>query len=754
MLLLVLAAFAAPPAAPSALAQTSGGGIIRSIQVEGAQRIEPETVRSYLLVQEGDRFDPGRIDRSLKSLFATGLFADVSFQRRGDTLMVNVVENPVINRIAFEGNRHIEDDILDAEVTLRPRIIYTRTKVQNDVQRILTVYRRSGRFAATVEPKVIQLPQNRVDLVFEIKEGDVTEVRRIRFVGNREFSDSKLRDVIRTRESRWYRFFSSDDTYDPDRMTFDRELLRRFYMKEGFADVRILSSVAELTPDRKAFFLTYTLEEGARYAFGKIETTSILRGLESEQVQDVVELEEGDWYDADAVDDTVEDLTNRAGELGHAFVDVRPRVSRNRENRTIDVTFEVAEGPRIFVERIDITGNVRTIDDVIRREFKLVEGDAFNSARLRRSRQRINNLDFFEKVDIEQVPGSAPDKTVIKVDVQEKSTGSLSVGAGFSTTNGALADVGIEERNLLGRGQSLKVKVKVAQRQSEVDLAFTEPYFLDREVAAGFDLFHIRTDRQSESSFDTTSTGGSLRAGYPITDDLAQSWRYTFSITDVENVDPGASAYIRGQEGRRVLSEVSHILTYDKRDSRILPTEGYYVRGITDVAGLGGNARYVRNTIDGGKYFPLDDNWVLAFKGTAGYIVGIGGDVNIIDRFFVGGDDLRGFESGGVGPRDTRTDDALGGEWKYTATTELTFPLGLPDELAINGRVFTDIGSAGKISQSGPNISDTGSLRLSSGFGISWISPFGPIGLDIGFPIVKESFDREENIRINFGTRF
>ena len=739
---------------PPTPAAAQSGGIVREVIVEGAQRIEPETVRSYLLIQEGDVFNAERVDRSLKSLFATGLFADVTIGRQRDALVVTVVENPVINRIAFEGNNRLEDEALETEVTLRPRVIYTRTKVQNDVKRILTLYRRSGRFAATVEPKVIQLPQNRVDLVFEINEGRLTEVESIRFVGNREFSDSRLREVIRTKESRWYRFFTSDDTYDPDRLTLDRELLRRFYLQKGYADFRVVSGVAELTPDRRDFFLTFTMEEGVRYRFGEVVVEAHLRDLKADELADIIEIEKDDWYDADEVDDTIDALTNAVGSLGYAFVDIRPRINRNREAQTIEVVFEVNEGPRVFVERIDISGNVRTLDEVIRREFRLIEGDAFNSAKLRRSRQRIQRLAFFEKVAVERVPGSAPDKAVVKVEVEEKSTGSLSVGAGFSTTSGAMGDIGIRERNLLGRGQDLKLNLTIAQRRSQVDLSFTEPYFLDREVAAGFDVFRIAADLQDTSSFDSKTTGISLRAGYPITEHLRQRWKYTVKQSEVTNVDDNASILVQDEEGSRMLSEVSHSLTYDRRDSRISPTEGYFGIMTNDLAGVGGDTRYFRTTLKSGKYYSLMDQWVLGFSGRTGYIFGLGEDVRLSDRFFIGGDDLRGFATHGVGPRDTDTKDALGGEWMYSGTAELAFPLGLPSEFAITGRIFSDVGSSGKISPSGTTVSDTASLRASVGTGISWISPFGPIGVDIGFPVLKESIDETETFRINFGTRF
>lgn len=741
------AAFDAPE-----LAQA--GDTVQEIVVEGTQRIEPDTVKSYLLIQEGDPFDPARIDRSLKSLFATGLFADVTLQRQGETLVVSVVENPIINRIAFEGNTKIDNTDLEAEVSLRPRVIYTRTKVQNDVKRLLSIYRRSGRFAVTIEPKVIQLPQNRVDLVFEINEGDLTEIRSIRFIGNRQFSDGRLRSIIRTQETTWWRVFSTDDNFDPDRLTFDRELLRRFYLTDGYADFRVASAVAELTPDRKDFFITFTLEEGPRYRFGKVGIEVRLRDLKVEEIAEVVEFEEDDWYDVEKINETIDAITNRVGELGHAFVDVRPRINRNKEKFTIDVVFEVNEGPRVFVERIDITGNVRTQDKVIRREFRLIEGDAFNIAKLRRSRQRIQNLGFFQSANVEQLPGSTPDKTVIKVNVEEQSTGQITFGAGFSTTNGFLGDIGLTERNFLGKGQLLSLSLTLAARKSEIDLAFTEPYFLDRDIRAGFDLFRVSQDLQESSSFDIDRTGFGLRGGYTITENLRQDWRYGFKISKISDIADGASQLIRDQIGTETTSQISHVLTYDKRDNSLFPTDGYFLKIINGFAGLGGSIRHFRNQVTIGQFYPLADQWVLSAVGKAGYIIGIGKNVDLLERFFVGGDSLRGFATRGIGPRDSITNDSLGGEWMYSGSLQLQFPLGLPEELGVGGRVFTDLGSSGQLEPTASFVQDTGSLRVTVGTGITWLSPFGPVAIDTAVPIVKEDFDITESIRISFGTRF
>lgn len=731
-----------------------GTPVIEEIVVQGGQRIEAETVLSYLSVKEGDPFDASAINQSLKTLFSTGLFADVTMRQEGNALVIRIVENPIINRIAFEGNKRIKDESLQAEVQLRPRVVYTRTRVQSDVRRILDVYRRSGRFAATVEPKVIQLEQNRVDLVFEISEGPITDIEKISFIGNKYFSDGDLRSVVATKESAWYRFLSSADTYDPDRLTFDRELLRRHYLANGFVDFRVVSAVAELSEDRESFFITITVEEGERFKFGSFDVVSQIVDVDAEPLKEFIELESGEFYDADAVDDAILRLTDAVGEQGYAFVDVRPLADRDRETRTIDLTFQIGEAPKVYVERIDIRGNVRTLDRVIRREFQLVEGDAFNSTRLRRSRDRLRGLGFFANVDVNNVPGSTPDKTVIEVDVEEQSTGEITLGAGFSSTTGALGEIGIRERNLLGKGQDLSLRLIIAQEESGLDLSFTEPYFLDKELSGGFDLFHTVRDNQDESSFDLQESGGALRVGYDINDDWRQQVFYRLSRQDIQDVDSTASRIIREQEGVSTRSIVGQTLTFDRRNSRVDPTDGYVVSFGTDFAGLGGDVTFARTTLEATYYYQAFDDVLASVNGEVGYMVGLDDDIRINDRFFLGGDSLRGFENAGVGPRDTSTDDALGGQQIARGSVEVLFPLGLPEEFGIKGAVFTDFGTLTEIDDSGASLVDTGSIRASVGVGVNWVSPFGPIRVDFSQAVVKEDHDETEFFRFSFGTRF
>ena len=735
-------------------AQTAND-VVRQIRIEGNERIERATIESYVALKPGDRFTPEGLDQSLRNLFATGLFDDVKVSRDGSDLVVAVVENPIINRIAFEGNSRLDDKTLEAEIQLRPRVVYTRSRVQNAVTRILELYRRNGRFGARVEPKIIELDQNRVDLVFEITEGPVTRVSGITFIGNEQFSDSTLRGVIQTRESAWYRFLTSDDTYDPDRLSFDQELLRRFYLARGYAEFTVVSAVAELTPDGNAFFITFTVEEGPQYNFGAVAIDSRLRDLTNEQLQEFVQAREGTTYNADQVESTIQRLTDEVGRLGYAFAQIDPITDLDREALTVGVTFRIEEGPRVYVERIDIRGNVRTLDEVIRREFRLAEGDAFNTALLRRSEQRVRNLGFFETVEVRTLQGSAPDKIVVDVRVAEKSTGELSFGAGFSTSEGVLGDVRLTERNLLGRGQEIRANFTVSQRRQEIDFSFTEPYFLNRDLAAGVDLFFRETDFQSEASYDETVRGGTLRAGYPLTENLRHAVRYTLRQDDIHNVDDDASVFIQAEEGERLTSLVGHTLTYDRRDTRFLPSSGYLLRGDQDLAGLGGDNKFLRNEARVDWYYSLARDWVVNLAGAGGFIHGYGGeDVHLSNRFFLGGTSFRGFEYGGVGPRDSDTDDSLGGNLYYTGTAELRFPLGLPEELRIFGRGFTDVGTLTEIDVDGPTLEDSGSLRVSAGIGFSWLSPLGPLSIDLAQALVKETYDKTETFRVSFGTRF
>ncbi len=514
---------APPPPAGDQLQIAPGAPapIIQAIRVSGNQRIEPETIASYLVVNAGDRADPQLLDVGLKTLFNTGLFADVSLEMQPDnTLLITVQENPIVNRVILEGNRRVKADKINEEVKLAARAVFTRAKAQADVQRIIEVYRRGGRFAATVTPKIVPLEQNRVDVIYEIDEGPKTGVAKINFVGNKNFSSGELRGALLTKESRWWRFFSSNSNYDPDRLEYERDLLRQFYAKNGYADFQVISAVAELTPDRKDFFITFTVEEGEKYTIGEVKVKTSLAKLDENALENFVPIKPGETYNGERIEKATESITFATGASGYAFVDVQPRLERNPETRTIDVTFQVNEGPRVYVERINIKGNTRTLDKVIRREIRVAEGDPYNKVLIDRSKSRVRALDYFTEVEIEERPGSAPDRTELDVSVEEKATGSFSVGVGVSSTENFIIDFSIEERNLMGRGQFLRFRVQSSSRTRLVDLRFTQPYFLDRNLAAGVSLTNQRTNFR-ESGFIRDRYGFGLSAGFQI----SEFWR-------------------------------------------------------------------------------------------------------------------------------------------------------------------------------------------------------------------------------------
>lgn len=727
---------------------------VRDIKVEGLERVEPETVMSYIDIQRNKTVSQDRLDEALKQLYATGLFTDVVFNFKSDGLRtIKVVENPIINKRVFDGNNKVDDSILESEVQLAPRAIYSRSKVQEDVQRILEVYKRSGRYAAVVEPKIIKRDQNRVDLVYEINEGPIATINKVNFVGNRHYSDDDLQEEIMSKESRWYRIFSSAENYDPEKTNYDKEMLRRFYLKRGYADFRVVSAIAELSPDKKSFVLTFVLDEGKRYKVSDIEIVSEIAEVDVAPMYEEVLFEKGDWYNAELADKTVTALTEELGKKGFAFVDVIPVLEKDTQTGEIKIKFEIKEGDRIFVNRINISGNTRTRDEVIRREFRIEEGDAFNASKLKASRRNVENLNYFSKVDIQTDPQDE-NKADVNVNVEEKSTGYFNVGVGYSTVNGALIRAGVTENNFQGRGQQLGLDVAVSQRTSEYQASFTEPYFMGRRLAAGVDVFRTDTDYQDEGSYDEETTGGRLRLGWNYTDDFSQYLRYTLKKDKISNVDRDASYYIKEEAGSYTGSVIGQTVVYDKRDSAINPKEGYYLSFGNDVAGLGGDEKYLKFDGKAYKYYTLADYYTFKFFVNAGYIVGYNGkDVRLSNRYYLGGSTLRGFETAGIGARDKFTKDALGGNWMVYSGAEMTFPIGL-DELGIKGRTFVDMGMLGKPDNIDERYVDySSSPRVAAGFGFQWLSPMGQIDIDIAFPIVKEKYDETEVFRLNFGTR-
>ena len=736
-------------------------GVVQQVVIKGNQRVEKETIQSYMDVVEGEYLSQEKINSSLKSMFATGLFNDIRVNNKGGKLIIEVKENPIVNKVVFEGNKRISDDILESEISLKSRSVYTKSKVQNDTQKIQSMYKKSGRFSVKVDPKVVTLDQNRVDLVFEIKEGKKTTVGKIHFIGNKIFDDRDLKKQINTKENRWYSFYSGNDTYDPDKVAFDKELLRKFYIANGYADFRVISSTAEITPDNKHFILSFTVEEGDKYTFGEMNVTSALPRLKVDELNDTIKTVKGETFDASKVDDTIEEMTNLLNDMGYAFVDIKSKYDRNPETDIIDLTYKIKEGPKVYINRININGNVRTYDKVIRREFRLAEGDPFNAAKIRRSKQRIQNLGFFDKVDIDRVRTSEPDKADINVEVSEKSTGELSFGAGFSTHDGALGNISLQERNLLGRGQQLRTSIQKSQTGLSLELGFTEPYFLDKDLSAGFDVWNFSSDRIDDAVSSTDSTGFSLRGSYSLTEHLRHTIRYTVKQDRVTNIRADASPIVFSQAGATLASIIGHSFLYDKRDNRFNPKNGYFLLLDQKLAGLGGDLNYIRNEAKAGYYVPVyRDDFILKLSASGGHITGFGGkNIRYADNFRLTGRTIRGFETVGFGPSDftaSTEGTVLGGKRYYATTTQVDFPIAyIPEELGFTGFVFNDMGGiTGLDNATDPRIIDRDTLHASAGIGFSWISPLGPLNVSYGVPYLKESIDQTQKLQFDFGTRF
>jgi outer membrane protein insertion porin family len=741
-LIATLILFGAPVVAPvgavfvssSALAQT-----VQSISVEGNRRVEVETIRSYFKPGPGGRLDQAAIDDGLKALIETGLFQDVRINRgSGGQLIVSVVENPVIGRLAFEGNKKIKDEQLTAEVQSKTRGTFSRAMVQSDTLRIAEIYRRSGRYDVRVTPEVIEQPNNRVDLIFTIEEGVKTGVKSIEFVGNNAFSSYRLRDVIKTRETNLLSFLGSGDVYDPDRVEADRDLIRRFYLKNGFADVQVVAALTEYDPEKKGFNVTFKIEEGQQYRVGSVDFRSSIPNFDPSSMRGYSRVNVGSLYNVESVEKSVEEMQIEASRRGYAFAVVRPGGDRNFEAHTVSVVFNIDEGPRTYIERINLRGNTRTRDYVIRREFDISEGDAYNRALVDRAERRLKNLDYFKSVKITTEPGSSSDRVILIVDMEEKSTGDFSVSGGYSTTDGALAEVSISERNLLGRGLFAKASVTYGQYARGYSLSFVEPYLLDYRVALGLDLYQREQKSNSYISYGTKTLGFSPRLGFSLREDLALQVRYSIYRQEITlpsnlancNNDPLSSAfnpspaysaatgtplaastnglgcYYDGEaslpvrkelaNGKTLTSAVGYTLTYNTLDNNKNPTDGLIIDFRQDFAGVGGDVSYLKSVIDAKYYTPLVSDIVGITRLQGGMLNKMGSDLRMLDHFQMGPNLVRGFAPNGIGPRDLNpygTQDALGGTKYWGASLELQMPFWfLPKEVGLKGAVYADAG--------------------------------------------------------------
>ena len=739
--------------------------IVRRIVVLGTQRIEPATVLSYITIHPGDVHDELAGDRALKALFATGLFSNVNLDWDGSTLTVHVVEAPIINQVDFEGNSKVTKKDLQKEVQLKPRMVFTRAKVQSDVQRIIELYRRNGKFAASVNPQIIQRPQNRVDLIYSVNEGPTTAVARIIFSGNKIFDDDTLRGKIATEETIWWKFLATNDNFDQDRLLFDKEQLRRFYVSNGYADFRVVSAVAELTPDHSAFYVTFTVDEGKKYKFGKIEIESKVKELPAQALRPLVHISEGDVYDEGLVSKAKDALVNAVGTKGYANADVNVRLRRNPDSQTMDIVMRIEQGPRVYVEKINIIGNTRTLDKVIRRELRFVEGDAFNRDLVDRSRTRIRALGFFKDVAIKNSTGSRSDQTDLTVSVTEQSTGDLSIGAGYSSTSSFVGEFAYTERNMFGRGQYMRASVQMSYLTKQIQFSFVEPWFLDRPLAAGFDLYKWITDYQ-QAGYQGDTTAASLHLSLPTSEYGSVGLRYTFKINVIKAYSTAPQSLINELQlygGNATTSEIGFTFGYNTLDDAIKPTSGFAFGLSQDIAGLGGSLKFLKTEGSFTTFHKLfSDEWVGSLTLSSGFIQGYAGTtIPIEERFFKGGDSFRGFKLAGIGPRDLRASSytgAVGGDFYAIGNAEVRLPDVLPADYGMSFKLFSDFGTLGHLDSpfrgctAQSCIKDNLAFRASAGISIGWKSPFGPVQIALGIPFAKASYDRAEFIHFSAGT--
>ncbi len=721
------------------------------IIVRGNVRLDADVIIRDSKIKDFKIKNSKAINSAVKNLFATGYFKDVKISKSGENILINVVENPIINLIAFEGNSEIKDETLEDEVSLKIRNVYSTDRIKDDVLKIQNLYKRLGFFSALVEPKIIKLSGNRINLVYEIFEGSEAKIKKINFVGNKKFSDSALKDVIYSEETRWYKFWGGSDKFDQDRLNYDQDILKKYYFDNGYIDFRILSTSSQLVSSTKDFILNFKIFEGNRYKVSNVRVDSDIRGFEDLNLKKLLEIKKNDWFSSKDVERTMDNIIEKASEYGFAFVNVRPKLKKTKD--FVSIVFEVVEGEKFYVERVNIQGNLKTHDKVIRREVEIDEGDAFNLTKIRKTERNLNSLALFESVNVNYDQLENTNKAIVDIEIKERSTGEFSVGAGLSSLDGVMGNIGVKENNLFGEGKELSASVGLSTRRNSIDLKYTEPYLFGKNIAAGIDLFNVRRNNKAYSGYKHNIIGFKIRTGYEIVDDLRHFNSYTLRRDKLHDIDPSASIYIRDQEGKSVTSMIGQALQFDKLNDRINPTDGYRVRFDVDYYGLGGNSRHVHTELKIASFFRIFENIIASTHFDIGYILPLK-DVKINNRFFLSGDQMRGFKNHGIGPRDIKTSDALGGEQYAILRNEINFPLGLPDELGLKGVIFGDVGSVAKTFDMGDNIKDEINLKAATGIGLQWLSPFGPVKVYLSKAILKETYDKTETFRFSFGTTY
>jgi outer membrane protein insertion porin family len=739
-------------ALPSSGQAQSDGVVISGIDVVGNQRIDPETILAYTPVNIGDAVTNADLNSTLTRLFQTNLFQDIDIALVGDRMVITVDENPIINRISLEGNDVLKDEQLLEFLGIKPRRVFTRKLALEAKQTLIEIYRQSGRYAATIEPKIIELPDKRVDLVFEIDEGPLVKIKKIKFIGNESFSDRALRSVIQSREEKWYVFFTADDKYDANRLNLDVQKLRQFYLQNGFADIDVSRATGELLADRSGFVLTYVLEEGQVYSVNQVSISSEIDSLDTESLLTVNQIEQGDRYDVRILEESLSQIGNKLGELGYAFVNLTPEITLSETEPTLDIMINIGQSRRNYVEQININGNDRTMDRVIRRQFELVEGDSFNQLRLTRSERNIRNLGFFKNVSVDVLPGSSPEQSVVDVNVEETTTGSFQIGFGYSTFNKGSVALGITENNFLGTGRGARGSFSVSGQRTSLRLGVTEPYLFDQNLLGSADFINTEDDF---NNIKIEKTGIELGVGFQAANDFRHRFNYELSQNKTTTSSTTAQS-TSGNEGNLLLSEFSYSVTQDKRDNRIDPREGYMWRVTESVAGIGGDIQYLKSQVEGQYLHPLlFKRAVIGVSGQVGIIDGFGEKVPRSSRFLIGGRSVRGFDNNGIGPRDAGDDSAVGGNKFYTTSVNLTSDLGLDQDLGLRWTIFADAGSVWDTDYpTGVTGADDESIRSSLGYGLLWDTAIGPLSFMWAFPVNEKSYDKTRTFQFSFGGRF
>lgn len=749
---------------------------IEKIHISGNLRVEKPTIQEYLKLNIGDEYSQAAKNNAIKSLYSTSFFDDVNIEFNSGTLTVTVSETPFVSKVIFRGNNKIKAASLENAIYTSAGESLRKMKLSSDVETIKEMYKKAGRFSARVKATVEKQENNRVQVIFDINEGPKTGIKSINFVGNDNFKDSELKSVIQSKESRWFRFLESNDTYDAERIEFDKYLIKQFYNSVGFADFRVISVTADLLPTKEGFILTYSIEEGKKYRFGEINFVNKITNIDNKEIEKFIKSHKGEVFNANVINRMTDLISGHLSSKGYPQVNITPEFNNDFAKGEVNVNIIVEQAYKIFINKININGNLRTEDQVIRRQMQIAEGDIFSRTKIERGERNIRNLDYFGKLELKVSPTDQDDRYDIDIDVEEKSTSYIGFDMGYNTAGGPFGKISFVERNLNGTGKYLTSGVQVGRKSIYYYLGLTEPSFMDKDLSLGANIFRSENGKGSgfggngEQNYSMSSTGLKTTASYNITDDLSHEVEYLIKRDELKNPSMkiqknnaqktnelswyyGTSAFLREQMGKFTTSQIGQSLTYDQTDSRMFPKNGYLLSGTQEFAGIGGDTKFLKHDLSGKLYKSFVENkYTVSFSAAAGHIAGVGGKkVRISDRFNLGDYSLRGFASGGIGPRDIKTDEGLGGQKYYSLSTELAFPLFLPKEFDISGALFIDAGSLWDAdTKTSEGFYNKKSLRASAGFGFLWVTRFAPIRVDWGFPFKKEKYDEKQTFHIKF----